>query len=77
VAAQDASRNRPPSVPVVPAAPPQSAGADGVLHPDRQLQHGRRAVSLPLIAGSNTIEFANATSYAPDFDRIILAATPG
>ena len=38
---------------------------------------GALTVSLPLIAASNTIEFANATSYAPDFDRIILAATPG
>jgi hypothetical protein len=33
-------------------------------------------VSLPLIAGSNTIEFANAGSCAPDFDRIIVATTP-
>ena len=38
---------------------------------------GAPTVSLPLIAGSNTIEFANATSYAPDFARIIVAATPG
>ncbi len=34
-------------------------------------------VSLPLIAGSNAIEFANAGSYAPVFDRIIVATTPG
>jgi hypothetical protein len=44
----------------------------------RQLQRrGALTVSLPLIAGSNTIEFANAASYAPDFDRIIVAATLG
>jgi hypothetical protein len=38
---------------------------------------GALTVALPPIAGSNTIEFANATSYAPDFARIIVAATPG
>ena len=38
---------------------------------------GALTVSLPLIAGSNTIEFANAAGYAPDFDRIIVAAAPG
>ncbi len=38
---------------------------------------GALTVSVPLTAGSNTIEFANAASYAPDFDRIIVAATPG
>jgi hypothetical protein len=55
-----------------------TGGADGVLHPDRQLHHGRRADGLrPLIAGSNTIEFANAAGYVPDFDRIIVAVAPG
>ena len=38
---------------------------------------GALTVSLPLIAASNTIEFANAAGYAPDFDRIIVAAAPG
>ena len=64
-------------MPVVPAAPPQSA-ADGALTPTGSFSTvGAPTVSLPLIAGSNTIEFANAASYAPDFDRIIVAATPG
>jgi hypothetical protein len=35
-------------------------------------------VTLPLAltAGSNTIEFANPTAYAPDFDRIIVPVAP-
>ena len=38
---------------------------------------GALTVSRPLIAGSNTIEFANAAGYVPDFDRIIVAVAPG
>jgi hypothetical protein len=38
---------------------------------------GTMTVALPLSAGTNTIEFANPTAYAPDFDRIIAAAAPG
>ena len=38
---------------------------------------GALTVSRPLIAGSDTIEFANAAGYAPDLDRIIVAAAPG
>jgi Carbohydrate binding module (family 35) len=38
---------------------------------------GTMTVSLPLAAGNNTIRFANPADYAPDFDRIIVAATPG
>jgi hypothetical protein len=52
--------------------------ADGVVHPGRQLQHGRHDDRpLQLTAGSNTIEFSNQAAYAPDFDRIIVAAAPG
>jgi Alpha galactosidase A/Alpha galactosidase C-terminal beta sandwich domain/NPCBM-associated, NEW3 domain of alpha-galactosidase/Alpha-galactosidase, CBM13 domain len=35
---------------------------------------GTMTVRLPLTAGTNTIEFANPSDYAPDFDRIIVAA---
>ncbi len=38
---------------------------------------GAATISVPLVAGSNTIEFANPSAYAPDFDRIIVAAAPG
>ncbi len=34
-------------------------------------------VPLQLPPGANTIEFANPSAYAPDFDRIIVAAAPG
>ena len=37
---------------------------------------GTKTIQLQLHAGSNTIEFANASNYAPDFDRILVAATP-
>jgi len=37
---------------------------------------GTVTVPLPLTAGNNTIEFANPTAYAPDFDRIIVPAGP-
>jgi hypothetical protein len=37
---------------------------------------GTMTIRLHLAAGSNTIEFANPTAYAPDFDRILVAATP-
>lgn len=37
---------------------------------------GTMTVRLQLAAGTNTIEFANPTAYAPDFDRIIVAASP-
>jgi hypothetical protein len=30
----------------------------------------------PAAARSNTIQFANPAAYAPDFDRILVAATP-
>jgi hypothetical protein len=33
-------------------------------------------IPLHLNSGSNTIEFANPSAYAPDFDRILVAATP-
>jgi hypothetical protein len=33
-------------------------------------------IPLHLTAGTNTIEFSNPSSYAPDFDRILVAATP-
>jgi hypothetical protein len=36
---------------------------------------GTMTVTLQLTAGTNTIEFANPTAYAPDFDRIIVAGT--
>ena len=38
---------------------------------------GAATISVPLTAGSNTIEFANPGAFAPDFDRIIVAAAPG
>jgi alpha-galactosidase len=38
---------------------------------------GTMTVPLQLTAGSNTIEFSNPAAYAPDFDRIIVAAAPG
>jgi hypothetical protein len=34
---------------------------------------GTMTVALPLAAGTNMIEFANPSGYAPDFDRIIVA----
>ena len=37
---------------------------------------GTMTVSLPLAAGANAIELANPAAYAPDFDRIIVAAAP-
>jgi len=37
---------------------------------------GTMTVSLPLTAGANTIELANPSDYAPDFDRIIVADAP-
>jgi hypothetical protein len=37
---------------------------------------GTMTVPLHLDSGSNTIEFANPSAYAPDFDRILVAATP-
>lgn len=37
---------------------------------------GTMTVALPLAAGSNTIEFADPAAYAPDFDRIFVAANP-
>jgi Alpha galactosidase A/NPCBM-associated, NEW3 domain of alpha-galactosidase/Alpha galactosidase C-terminal beta sandwich domain/Carbohydrate binding module (family 35) len=37
---------------------------------------GTKTVALQLAAGSNTIQFANPAAYAPDFDRILVAATP-
>jgi Alpha-galactosidase len=37
---------------------------------------GAMTVSLQLAAGNNTIKFSNPTAYAPDFDRISVAATP-
>jgi hypothetical protein len=33
-------------------------------------------VPLVLAAGANTIEFANPSAYAPDFDRIIVPVAP-
>jgi hypothetical protein len=38
---------------------------------------GTMTVPLQLTAGTNTIEFSNPAAYAPDFDRIIVAAAPG
>ena len=38
---------------------------------------GTMTVSLPLNAGSNTIQLGDPTAYTPDFDRIIVAAAPG
>ena len=37
---------------------------------------GTMTVPLSLQAGANTIEFANPSAYAPDFDRIVVAAAP-
>lgn len=37
---------------------------------------GTVTVPLQLAAGTNTVEFANPTDYAPDFDRILVATTP-
>ncbi|HEX4705492.1 MAG TPA: CBM35 domain-containing protein [Pseudonocardiaceae bacterium] len=37
---------------------------------------GTMAVPLALSAGANTIEFANPTAFAPDFDRITVSAQP-
>lgn len=37
---------------------------------------GTVTVPLHLVAGRNTIEFANPSDYAPDFDRILVAAAP-
>jgi len=37
---------------------------------------GTVSVPLALQAGSNTIEFADPTDYAPDFDRILVPSTP-
>jgi hypothetical protein len=47
--------------------------ADAVVHPGREfLSYRMMPVSLPLVAGTNTIEFANPSAFAPDFDRIIV-----
>ena len=37
---------------------------------------GTITVPLALRAGANTIEFANPSAFAPDFDRLIVAAAP-
>ncbi len=37
---------------------------------------GTMTIRLHLLAGSNTIELANPSDYAPDFDRILVAAEP-
>ncbi|HET9171062.1 MAG TPA: CBM35 domain-containing protein [Actinospica sp.] len=37
---------------------------------------GSMTVSLPLKAGSNTIELSNASAYAPDFDAITVPTNP-
>ncbi len=37
---------------------------------------GTMTVPLQLAAGNNTIEFANPTAFAPDFDRIIVPVVP-
>lgn len=37
---------------------------------------GALSVRLPLNAGANTIELANPSAYAPDFNEIIVAAAP-
>ncbi len=37
---------------------------------------GTVTVPVPLVAGANTIEFSNPAAFAPDFDRIAVAATP-
>jgi Alpha galactosidase A/NPCBM-associated, NEW3 domain of alpha-galactosidase/Alpha galactosidase C-terminal beta sandwich domain/Carbohydrate binding module (family 35) len=38
---------------------------------------GTMTLPLQLTAGSNTIGFANPPAFAPDFDRIVVAAAPG
>jgi hypothetical protein len=38
---------------------------------------GALTVSLALNAGANTIQLSDPSAYAPDFDRIIVAAAPG
>jgi Alpha galactosidase A/Alpha galactosidase C-terminal beta sandwich domain/NPCBM-associated, NEW3 domain of alpha-galactosidase/Carbohydrate binding module (family 35) len=38
---------------------------------------GTMTVSLSLAAGSNTIEIGDPNAYTPDFDRIIVAGSPG
>src|SRR5205823_2933553 len=38
---------------------------------------GTMTLPLQLTTGSNTIEFANPSAFAPDFDRIIVATAPG
>lgn len=38
---------------------------------------GTVTIGLQLAAGDNTIEFANPAAYAPDFDPIIVPASPG
>lgn len=37
---------------------------------------GMTSITLALQAGANTIEFGNPDAFAPDFDRIFVAATP-
>ncbi len=37
---------------------------------------GTKTIQLQLHAGSNTVELFNPSAYAPDFDRILVAATP-
>jgi hypothetical protein len=37
---------------------------------------GTMTLQLHLTAGDNTIEFGNPAAYAPDFDRILVAAAP-
>jgi hypothetical protein len=37
---------------------------------------GTLTIPRHLTAGNNTIAFANPSAYAPDFDRILVAATP-
>ena len=37
---------------------------------------GSTTVSLPLKAGSNTIEFSNSSAYAPDFDAVTVPTNP-
>ena len=37
---------------------------------------GTMTITLHLTTGDNTIEFANPSAYAPDFDRILVAAAP-
>jgi chitinase len=37
---------------------------------------GTKTVNLTLPAGTNTIQFANPSAYAPDFDKLTVPATP-